>query len=84
MIAGLEGLDLLVFTGGIGEHDAMVRAEISRGLSLARSQPPSGTKSIAGRSHQAIQRRVVLCECSLRKKTHRSPFILRSSPQVIL
>jgi acetate kinase len=32
MIAALEGIDLLVFTGGIGEHDADVRAAISRGL----------------------------------------------------
>jgi acetate kinase len=31
-IAALEGLDLLVFTGGIGEHDAMVRAAICDGL----------------------------------------------------
>ena len=33
MIAALDGLDLLVFTGGIGEHDAQVRAEICGGLS---------------------------------------------------
>ena len=46
MIAALEGLDLLVFTGGIGEHDAAVRAEICSGLSClgvsldpARNQP---------------------------------------------
>jgi acetate kinase len=34
MGAVLDGLDLLVFTGGIGEHDAEVRAEICGGLSL--------------------------------------------------
>jgi len=28
----LEGLDLLVFTGGIGEHDAVVREKICQGL----------------------------------------------------
>jgi acetate kinase len=28
----LEGLDLLVFTGGIGEHDAVVREKICNGL----------------------------------------------------
>jgi acetate kinase len=28
MIAALDGIDLLVFTGGIGEHDAQVRLEI--------------------------------------------------------
>jgi acetate kinase len=33
MSAALEGLDMLVFTGGIGENDAAVRAEICRGLS---------------------------------------------------
>lgn len=32
-IAALDGIDLLVFTGGIGEHDAGVRAEICGGLS---------------------------------------------------
>lgn len=32
MIAALEGIDMLVFTGGIGENDAAVRAEICRGL----------------------------------------------------
>ena len=33
MIAVLEGVDLIVFTGGIGEHDEEVRAEICDGLS---------------------------------------------------
>jgi acetate kinase len=32
MIAALGGLDLLVFTGGIGEHDARVRTAICDGL----------------------------------------------------
>src|SRR5580704_7886166 len=32
MIAALEGVDLVVFTGGIGENDAKVRAEICGGL----------------------------------------------------
>jgi len=32
MITTLEGLDTLVFTGGIGENDARVRAAICRGL----------------------------------------------------
>jgi acetate kinase len=35
MIAVLGGLDLLVFTGGIGENDEVVRAMISDGLSWA-------------------------------------------------
>jgi acetate kinase len=33
MIAALDGIDLLVFTGGIGENDAQVRAAICDGLS---------------------------------------------------
>lgn len=33
MVAVLQGLDLLVFTGGIGEHDAPVRERICAGLS---------------------------------------------------
>ena len=32
MSAALEGIDLLVFTGGIGEHDGVVRAMICAGL----------------------------------------------------
>jgi acetate kinase len=35
MIAALEGVDLLVFTGGIGENDDFVRAGICAGLSWA-------------------------------------------------
>jgi acetate kinase len=35
MIAALEGIDLLVFTGGIGENDAAVRAAICAGLAWA-------------------------------------------------
>ena len=33
MITVLDGVDMLVFTGGIGENDALVRAEICNGLS---------------------------------------------------
>jgi acetate kinase len=32
MIVALDGVDLVVFTGGIGENDAEVRAAICRGL----------------------------------------------------
>ena len=32
MVSALEGLDLLVFTGGIGEHDENIRAGICSGL----------------------------------------------------
>ena len=46
MAAVLDGLDLLVFTGGIGEHDAEVRAEICGGLSwLGISLDPAQNQS---------------------------------------
>jgi acetate kinase len=32
LIAALDGVDLVVFTGGIGENDGEARAEICRGL----------------------------------------------------
>jgi acetate kinase len=32
MAAALEGIDAIVFTGGIGEHDAKARASICAGL----------------------------------------------------
>ena len=35
MIAALDGVDLIVFTGGIGENDGAVRASICAGLSWA-------------------------------------------------
>ncbi|HEV2540126.1 MAG TPA: acetate/propionate family kinase [Frateuria sp.] len=35
MAAVLQGIDALVFTGGIGEHDAQARAEICAGLAWA-------------------------------------------------
>ena len=38
MIAVLEGVDVIVFTGGIGENDGEVRASICEGLSWAGSQ----------------------------------------------
>ena len=33
MIAALDGVDTIIFTGGIGEHDGVVRAAICHGLS---------------------------------------------------
>lgn len=59
MIAALDGADLIVFTGGIGENDAEVRAEICVGLSwigvsidnsrnLSAINPINKTKSRCG------------------------------------
>ena len=59
MIAALDGVDLLVFTGGIGEHDAEVRAEICERSVVAWCQPRPGTKSIFGRPHQRSN--IALC-----------------------
>ena len=47
MIAALDGVDLLVFTGGIGEHDEKVRSEICGGLSwLGISLDPTRNRSL--------------------------------------
>jgi len=53
MIAVLEGVDMIVFTGGIGENDEVVRATICQGLSWAgvregaskRDNPRSPTRA---------------------------------------
>lgn len=37
----LEGIDMLVFTGGIGEHDAAIRQRICEGLAWAGVSEPS-------------------------------------------
>jgi acetate kinase len=35
MLATLRGVDLIAFTGGIGEHDAVLRAEVAAALAFA-------------------------------------------------
>lgn len=55
MIAALEGADMLVFTGGIGENDAEARAAICNGLSwlgisLDEARNSSATNPISGPS----------------------------------
>jgi acetate kinase len=42
MVAALGGLDLLVFTGGIGEHDGEIRRQICQGLSWLTAQGSTG------------------------------------------
>lgn len=49
MTAALGGIDALVFTGGIGEHDADMRAEICHGLAWA------GIVLDASRNQQAAE-----------------------------
>jgi acetate kinase len=54
MAAALEGLDLLVFSGGIGENDAQTRAEICAGLSWLGVAPDVRTdKDVAIRAMPA-------------------------------
>jgi acetate kinase len=49
MVAALDGLDLLVFTGGIGENDAEARAAICSGLSwIGVSLDPARNRSGSG------------------------------------
>ena len=75
MIAALDGVDLIVFTGGIGENDAEVRAAICGGLSwIGVSLDEAGI----GRRNNPDQRsRVALLRCAFspRRKTSRSPAI---------
>ena len=60
MTAALDGLDMLVFTGGIGEHDAEVRAEICGGLSwLGISVDPTGNQSSKVTISHALSRCLV-------------------------
>lgn len=48
MITVLDGVDLIVFTGGIGENDAKVRAEICSGLSwIGVSLDPIKNQSVS-------------------------------------
>jgi len=49
MTAALGGINLLIFTGGIGENDAKVRADICNGLSwLGVSLDPARNQSMDG------------------------------------
>src|SRR5580700_6589191 len=62
-VAVLGGLDLLVFTGGIGEHDANVRSLICEGLECYGSRlDPEANQRNAGtisRTDSAVRVRVV-------------------------
>lgn len=50
MASALEGLDLLVFTGGIGEHDDKTRETIRKGLSWLRPK----VRVLASRENEQI------------------------------
>lgn len=49
MAAAMNGLDVLVFTGGVGEHDPAVRAETAAGLAfLGVAVDPDANRDAAG------------------------------------
>jgi acetate kinase len=49
MAAALEGLELLVFTGGIGEHDAQTRVEVCAGLSWLGFDPVAAQERVGAK-----------------------------------
>ncbi|WP_353203761.1 acetate kinase [Sphingomonas sp.] len=55
MLATLGGADLIVFTGGIGEHDAVVRAAICADLGFAGAIP---SRTMPSQEGQQIARHV--------------------------
>jgi xylulose-5-phosphate/fructose-6-phosphate phosphoketolase len=56
MVAALEGVDLLVFTGGIGESDAEARGEICDGL---RWLGPHNVRVLAASEEEQIARHAI-------------------------
>jgi acetate kinase len=59
MIAALDGIDLLIFTGGIGENDAQVRAAICSqltwiGVSLDDSRNQSADNPVNGTASRCV------------------------------
>ena len=61
MAAALDGLDALVFTGGIGEHQPETRAEAAAGLGflgVAIDQPATTPSAVARRRHLRTGRHV--------------------------
>jgi len=57
MAAALGGIDMLVFTGGIGENDAVVRATICEGLGvLAIRDDSAGVRVVPAQEDEQIAR----------------------------
>lgn len=75
MISTLDGVDMIVFTGGIGENDAEARASISPACpGLALTSTPRAAAPLT--DAWTILNRDVGCECSHQRKTSRSPSML--------
>jgi acetate kinase len=60
-VAVLGGLDVLVFTGGIGEHDALVRAKICAGLDTFGLQLDEPANHASSRIISSIGSSVRVC-----------------------
>ena len=74
MIAALDGVDMLVFTGGIGENDGEARAAICDGLSwIGVSLDEARNRSVQNPISDPTSRCSVVF--SPRRKTSRSPAI---------
>ena len=71
MIATLGGLDLLVFTGGIGENDAEVRAAICGGLKLGPASVSLLRRNVLRLAPSAIFHPAAELIFSHRRKTSR-------------
>ena len=61
LAAALDGLDALVFTGGIGEHAAPVRARIVAGLGWLGAALDRGANESGATHIDATASRVALC-----------------------
>jgi acetate kinase len=60
MIAAMGGLDAVAFTGGIGEHDAHVRAQIIQGLAWLGLDLDAGANGKAARQiHRATSKQPI-------------------------
>ena len=56
LAALLGGVDVIAFTGGIGEHDALLRAEVARAFAyLGVKLDGSANQAATGDSVQALQ-----------------------------
>jgi acetate kinase len=67
MITVLGGVDLIVFTGGIGENDAVVRASICRGLSwFGIALAPAANDGAADPGGGALAASAAGSRCSIR------------------
>ncbi len=55
MAVSLGGMDMLIFTGGIGEHDAAIRRQIAAELRAA-GLPPFAAASVSSRENEQMAR----------------------------